>query len=324
MAAKIEWRQATLRATTDLTADIRLFEIVPEGDFVVPAPGSHVNVTVQIDGRADARSYSTVGPCDDGAWRIAVKRLPESRGGSAYMFTLRAGARMTVSTPGNHFPLAAGRPEYLLVAGGIGITPIYTMALALAKAGARFRVLYAARRDEDLALADRLAEIVGDRLETFVDERGQSIDIGAEIDRLAPLGELYLCGPIGLMEAVKRAWAKAGRPVAQLRFETFGASGRFATVPFTVAIPRLGKTIEVPANRSLLDALEGAGVAMIHDCRRGECGLCALPILGADGIVDHRDVFFSDEEKAGNAKLCTCVSRLAGGTLTLDTADRAA
>jgi vanillate O-demethylase ferredoxin subunit len=95
-------------------------------------------------------------------------------------------------------------------------------------------------------------------------------------------------------------------------------------VPFTVEIPRLGKTIEVPANRSLLDALESAGVAMIHDCRRGECGLCALPILGADGIVDHRDVFFSDEEKADNAKLCTCVSRLAGGTLTLDTADRAA
>ena len=324
MAARIEWRQATLRATTDLAPDIRMFEIMPEGDFVVPAPGSHLNVTVHIDGRADARSYSTVGPCDDGAWRIAVKRLPESRGGSAYMFTLKAGARMTVSTPGNHFPLATGRPQYLLIAGGIGITPIYSMVLALAKAGADYRVLYAVRRPEDLALADRLAAVAGDRLQTFVDGLGQSIDIAAEIDALSPQGALYLCGPIGLMEAVKRAWAAAGRPVAQLRFETFGASGRFATVPFTVEIPRLGKTIEVPANRSLLEALEGAGVAMIHDCRRGECGLCALPILEADGIVDHRDVFFSDEEKADNAKLCTCVSRLAGGTLTLDTADRAA
>jgi vanillate O-demethylase ferredoxin subunit len=324
VAARIEWRQATLRATSDLTPDIRLFEIVPEGAFVVPTPGSHVNVSVQIDGRADARSYSTVGPCDDGAWRIAVKRLPESRGGSAYMFTLKPGARMIVSTPGNHFPLALGRTRYLLVAGGIGITPIYSMALALAKSGADFRVLYAARRDADLALADRLREAVGSRLETRVDDAGQSIDIAREIERLGPDGELYLCGPIGLMEAVKRGWAAAGRPVAQLRFETFGASGRFATVPFRVEIPRLGKTIEVPANRSLLEALEGAGVAMIHDCRRGECGLCALPILATDGIVDHRDVFFSDEEKAANAKLCTCVSRLAGGTLTLDTADRVA
>lgn len=324
MAAKIEWRQAKLRSTIDLAPDIRLFEIVPEGAFVVPAPGSHVNVTVQVEGRADARSYSTVGPCDDGAWRIAVKRLPESRGGSAYMFTLKPGARMTVSTPGNHFPLATGRPQCLLIAGGIGITPIYSMALALARTDADFRVLYAARRDADLALADRLRAVVGERLQTVVDERGQSIDIAGEIGRLAPEGELYLCGPIGLMEAVKRTWAAAGRPVAQLRFETFGASGRFATVPFTVEIPRLGKRIEVPANRSLLEALEGAGVAMIHDCRRGECGLCALPILDTDGIVDHRDVFFSDEEKADNAKLCTCVSRLAGGTLTLDTADRVA
>jgi ferredoxin-NADP reductase len=324
VAERIEWRQATVRATRDLAPDVRLFEIVPEGTFVVPTPGSHINVTVQIDGRADARSYSTVGFCEDGAYRIAVKRLPESRGGSAYMFGLKPGARLVVSTPGNHFPLAMGRPRYLLLAGGIGITPIYSMALALARAGADLRVLYAVRHARDLALADPLREAIGERLETFVDALGQSIDVAGEIDRLPAEGELYLCGPIGLMEAVKRAWAAAGRPAAQLRFETFGASGRFATVPFTVAIPRLGKTIAVPANRSLLEALEAAGVAMIHDCRRGECGLCALPILDADGIVDHRDVFFSDEEKAANAKLCTCVSRLAGGTLTLDTADRAA
>ena len=74
----------------------------------------------------------------------------------------------------------------------------------------------------------------------------------------------------------------------------------------------------------MLDALEAAGIAMISDCRRGECGLCALHILDVDGIVDHRDVFFSDEEKAANSKLCTCVSRVAGGSITIDTADRAA
>jgi vanillate O-demethylase ferredoxin subunit len=91
-----------------------------------------------------------------------------------------------------------------------------------------------------------------------------------------------------------------------------------------VKIPRLGRTIEVPPNRTLLEALEQAGVDMIFDCRRGECGLCALSIVEVEGIVDHRDVFFSDEEKAANAKLCTCVSRVAGGSITIDTADRAA
>ena len=324
MAVILDWRPARIRATRDLTADIRLFEIEPEGAFVAPKPGGHVNVTVQVAGRPDVRSYSTVGPCADGAYRIAVKRLPESRGGSEYLWTLAPGARISVSTPGNQFPLSAGRPGYTLLAGGIGITPIYGMALALAEAGADFRVVYAARRRADLALADDLAKRIGARLALVLDEEGGRVDIPAEIARLPPGGELYVCGPIGMLEAAKRAWAASGRPVDGLRFETFGNSGRFATQPFQVHIPRLGLVVDVPANRSMLEALEGAGVAMIYDCRRGECGLCALDIIEARGPVDHRDVFFSDEEKVLGAKLCTCVSRVAGGAIVVDTADRAA
>ena len=94
------------------------------------------------------------------------------------------------------------------------------------------------------------------------------------------------------------------------------------SVPFVVRIPRLGKEIAVDANETMLEALEEANVGMIFDCRRGECGLCALPILAVDGIVDHRDVFFSDDEKAADAKLCTCVSRVYGASITVDTADR--
>lgn len=322
MAGPIEWRSARLRATRDLTGDIRLFEIEPAGGFVPPAPGSHLNLTVQIDGRPATRSYTIVGPCLDGVYRIAVKRLPESRGGSRYLWGLAPGARLAISTPGNHFPLARGRPHYLLVAGGIGITPIYSMALALAEAGADLRLLYGVRRREDLAFADELVAALNDRLEIFVGQEGGRIDLTAAFAQLPEGGEAYVCGPIPLLEEAKRAWSAAGRPVAGLRFETFGNSGRFATMPFTVRVPRLGLEIPVPSDRTLLEALEAAGVAMIHDCRRGECGLCALPILAAEGIVDHRDVFFSDEEKAANAKLCTCVSRLAGGTLILDTPDR--
>jgi len=324
MAETIEWRAARLAAARDLTPDIRLIEIETDGTFVPPAPGSHINVAVQIGERADRRSYSVVGPCQDGRYRIAVKRLPESRGGSAYMWSLAPGARLTVSTPGNHFALSPHRPDYLLVAGGIGITPIYSMALALQEAGVPFRVLYGARGRADLALADDLAERIGGRLECFVSDEGRRIGFAAEIERLAPGGELYVCGPIGMLEDAKSAWAASGRPVGGLRFETFGSSGRFATKGFTVRIPRLGREIDVPANASMLDALEAAGVEMISDCRRGECGLCALTILDKDGIVDHRDVFFSDEEKASDAKLCTCVSRVAGGSITVDTADRMA
>jgi vanillate O-demethylase ferredoxin subunit len=324
MAERIEWRSGRLVAVRDLTSDIRLFEIEPAGEFVVPTPGSHINVTVQIGERPDVRSYSIVGPCPDGLYRIAVKRLSDSRGGSVYMWTLAPGARLSISTPGNHFELGRGRQEYLLLAGGIGITPIYTMALALVEAGARFRVLYAARRRQDLALADDLRAHIGDRLHTFVDEDGERIDLAGEIGRLLPEGELYVCGPIGMLEAAKRAWAESGRPVDKLRFETFGNSGRFASEPFQVKIPRLGRVVEVPQNQTMLDALQEAGIDMIFDCRRGECGLCALDILETEGLVDHRDVFFSDDEKAANRKLCTCVSRVVGGSITVDTADRAA
>jgi ferredoxin-NADP reductase len=322
MAEAIEWRSARLRATRDLSPDIRMFEIEPAGEFVAPTPGSHFNIGVHIKGRPDVRNYSAVGLGKDGIYRIAVKRLPHSRGGSAYMWSLAAGAQLKISTPGNHFELNRGRPEYLLLAGGIGITPIFTMTLALAEAGANFRLLYAARRRQDLALADELRDRIGIRLELFVSEEEKRVDLAAEIARLCPDGELYVCGPIGMLEHAKREWQRSGRPVDYLRFETFGNSGRFDSEPFKVKVPRLGLEIDVPANQTMLDALEGAGVDMIFDCKRGECGLCALPIVETDGIVDHRDVFFSDEEKAANTKLCTCVSRVVGGSITVDTSDR--
>ncbi len=324
MPAPLDWRRARLAATRDLTPDIRLFEIAPEGDVVLPTPGSHVQIGVLVDGRADTRSYSVVGPANDGLYRVAVKLLPTSRGGSRYMWGLEPGAHLTIATPRNHFELVLGRSHYALVAGGIGITPIQSMAHALAGSGAEVSLFYAARRRADLAFADELGTLLGDRLRLFVAEEGERLDMEAIVGGVPDGGDLYLCGPIGLMEAGKRAWSRAGRPVANLRFETFGTGGRHATLPFTVRIPRLGLEIPVPANRTMLDALEAAGVAMIHDCRRGECGLCTVRILDVAGPVDHRDVFFSEEEKAANGKLCTCVSRLPGGVLTIDTADRAA
>ena len=202
-----------VRATRDLGPDIRSIEIAPASGFVPPSPGSHVNVGVLIGDRPDTRSYSIVGPCADGVYRIAVKRLKESRGGSAYMWTLAAGARLSVSAPANHFELSLGRPEYLLLAGGIGITPVFTHALALARAGASFRLLYACRGRRDAALARELAEAIGDRLRLLVGEDGARVDIPAEIAKLHPQGEFYVCGPIGMLEDAKRAWAASGRPV---------------------------------------------------------------------------------------------------------------
>lgn len=317
-----DWRNAQLRAITDLTNDVRLFEIAPEGAFIAPAPGGHINVMVWIDGRSVVRSYSVFGPVNDGVYRLAIKRLPDSRGGSAYMWTLQPGARLSIAGPANHFELRRGRPEYLLVAGGIGITPIYAMAQALVAAGEKLRLLYACRTTADFALAGQLRALLGDRLELFASAQGQRLDIAAAMTTLAPDGEMYVCGPIAMLEEARSVWRASGRPVDHLRFETFGNSGRYPSAPFTVHLPHLNRTVQVAKNQTLLEGLEAAGIDAMFDCRRGECGLCAVNIIAMDGVIDHRDVFFSEEEKAQGHKLCACVSRMAGGSVTIDTGER--
>lgn len=277
-----------------------------------------------LDGLPDLRSYSLIGErAVDGAYRIAVKRLPESRGGSAWIHTLVAGDQVEVSRPHSHFELSHRRPEYLLVAGGIGITPLVGMAEVLDRTGANLRLLYAARTAAQHVFASELTELLGDRLELFADERGELLDFAAEIERLHPAGELYLCGPPPLRDAAQRAWQNAGRPAGGLRFETFGTSGRFPTEPFVVRVRDHGnQEVAVPADRTLLTALKLAGVDVMADCLRGECGLCAVRVLDHEGPLDHRDVFLADDEQEEGAALCACVSRAAGGTVTIDTGFR--
>jgi ferredoxin len=132
---------------------------------------------------------------------------------------------------------------------------------------------------------------------------------------------MYVCGPVPLLDAARHAWEASGRPAAGLRYETFGNSGRFAPQAFHVRIPRHALDITVPADCSLLDALERAGVEAVFDCRRGECGLCTLDVLALDGEIDHRDVFLSAHEKQRNTRLCACVSRVVG-SVTLDSSYR--
>jgi ferredoxin-NADP reductase len=321
MPARNEYRPARVVGLRDLTPDIREIEIAPEGAIEAAAPGAHLKIALQLDGRADTRSYSIVETSARG-YAIAVKRLAESRGGSAYMHALAVGARLEVGGPHNHFAVHPGRPDYLLIAGGIGVTPILPHARALARTSAKFRVVYGARTQADLAYAEAIKSAVGERLETFISAEGRRIDLAAEFEKLSPEGEAYVCGPISMLEAAKREWRAAGRRMDMLRFETFGASGAWPTTAFRMKIPRLDRDLFVPAGKSMLQALEDAGIAMIFDCRKGECGLCALNILEVDGVVDHRDVFFNEEEKAANDRICTCVSRVYGRSITIDTSDR--
>jgi len=297
-------------------------EFAPNHGEPVWSPGSHIDVGVVIDGRADTRSYSLVGEPDAGCYRVAVKREEWARGGSRFMWSLKAGSRLSVSAPKNLFELQVGRPEYLLVAGGIGITPIVGMAQTLARRSEKFRLLYCGRSRGEMAFLPELSERLGDRLEIFATDEGRRLNIAEAITGLGADTELYLCGPIRLLDAARQAWAAAGRPAASLRYETFANSGRHAPEQFWVRVPGRSVEIVVPENKAMLDALNEAGVEVMWDCLRGECGLCAVDIVEVVGAVDHRDVFLSDHQKQKNAKLCTCVSRAVGGGVVIDTGYR--
>jgi len=327
MIVNTEFSEAVVESLHDVTPTVRELRIRPIAHKPVPHdPGAHLQVQILVAGvlgqpQVQTRHYSLVGEPDGEHYRIAVKRQDDGRGGSLAMWRLAAGDRLVVSAPQNHFPLDTRAPDYLLVAGGIGITPMVMMAQRLAARGAPVRMIYSARSAAELAFAEELKPVLGDRLGLHAGDRGEHADLAAAIDGLADGGLLYTCGPVPMLDAIKLAWSRAGRPQQDLRFETFGSGGSHAAQEFAVHVPRHGLQITVPVGSSLLETLEHHGIEAVSDCRRGECGLCTLDVLSLDGEIDHRDVFLSDEEKHSNTRICACVSRVVG-SITLDTSYR--
>ncbi len=322
MRAEQQWTTARVRAIHEPAEDVRLLELEPAQRATSCPPGSHLDVELTIDGRPSVRSYSVIGAApQDGAWRIAVRRVADSRGGSRLMWSLAPGATVRITRPTSHFELGFGRPEYVLVAGGIGITPLLGMAQVLTRTKHRLRLLYAARKRSQMPFLAELRAMLGERLEVYVDEEGARIDLAAEIGRLHPEGEMYVCGPVQMMEAARELWRRSGRPMPCLRFETFGSSGHTRLQPFTVTVRDHGRSILVERERTLLEALQQAGLEIAYDCLRGECGLCQVTVIGHAGPLDHRDVFLSEAQKREGDRLCACVSR-GTGAMTIDTGYR--
>ena len=313
------WMQCTVAAVRDVTPCIREFVLLPDNvDITSAAIGSHIQVGLTIGGQRDTRCYSLVGAFDPAAYRIAVRLAPDSRGGSRAMWQLAPGARLAVSNPTSLFEIDWTRKNYCLIAGGIGITPMLGIAAALARKPVDVAMHYAVRSRQDAAYLDELVTLLGDRLSVHASDAGQRLDIEATFASLPRSAMAIMCGPMRMLEAARKNWAAAGRPASDLRFETFGSSGLLPTESFRVRVKDTGAEIEVPQSRSMLAALNDAGFEVISDCQRGECGVCAIDVTAIDGEIDHRDVFFSDEQKHDNRKICPCVSR-ARGTVTVDT-----
>ena len=317
-----QWSWCTVEAIRDVTPDIREFRLRPDGGVAPYPAGSHLNVAVLIDGQPARRSYSLVGDRDPHSYRIAVRLAPDSRGGSRAMWSLKPGARIEISNPTSLLDIDWNRQNYCLIAGGIGITPITGIASALHRRNIDLALHYAVKSRGDAAYLDEFSSVLDDRLVVHASDEGERIDLDATFRALPSDAIAIMCGPMRMLEAARRAWNDAGRcsrrsALRDLRLQRPAADGGIPCAPE-------GHRTElvVSPNSSMLDVLNDAGFEVISDCQRGECGVCAVDVIAVDGEIDHRDVFFSDQQKQGNRKICPCVSR-AVGVVTIDTLYRA-
>jgi len=320
--AKPDWRRCIVVESEPVTDQARRITLERPVALGRPAePGSHVDVRVRLgeDEHAptDVRSYSVVESDATGQrLTVTVALAAHSRGGSAFMHRLRVGDPIEATRPLQDFPLVPGADRYILLAGGIGVTALVGMGRALARAGADYRFVFVGRSRSAMAYVDRLLAEHGERLRLHVDDEGSPLEVQTLVDEIVARpgrSELLMCGPVRLMDAVRRAWSNAGLPPTDLRFETFGNSGWYDAEAFDVAVPELGVTARVSADQTMLDALSAAGAEVMWDCRKGECGLCMMAVSGLTGELDHRDVFLSDRQKAVGDRVCACVSRVVAG-----------
>ncbi|GAA1540336.1 vanillate O-demethylase ferredoxin subunit [Microbacterium ginsengiterrae] len=305
----LAWQFATVVECAPVTDRIRRIVLAPDDPQRID-PGAHVEVRMRIGAEPTTRSYSIAEVADDGSFALCIHRSDVSRGGAAVMHALRPGDRVEATHPLQDFPFSYGGRSYAFLAGGVGITALRGMMTAARTTGKDYRIAYCGRSRTQMAYLDALTAEHGDRLQAHVRDEGTSIDVRAFVAALEDDVELYMCGPIRLMDAVRRAWDDAGRPPANLRFETFGNSGWFQPEPFLVRIPASGIECVVSPTQTLLEALEGAGADAMFDCRKGECGICEARVVGLDGDIDHRDVFYSERQRDAKSKLCPCVSRV--------------
>ena len=309
-----KWREAE---------DIVCFELAdPEGRELPPfTAGSHLDVEIA---EGLVRQYSLCNaPTGRDRYQIGVLREARSRGGSVAMIdTVEEGASIRVSEPRNHFALEPAADYSVLIAGGIGITPILCMAERLSNIGEPFELHYAARTPARAAFHLRIAAApFAGRTSFHFDDgpSGQTLNLEALLAEPKPGAHLYVCGPPGLIEATLGVARAKGWPEASVHREFFAPVGQTASADdgaFQVRLASDGRTFTVPAGSTIVRVLAEAGVDVMTSCEQGVCGACVTRVL--EGAPDHRDVFLTPDEQAAGDQMTVCCSRAKTPLLVLD------
>lgn len=304
--------------------DICSFELVAADGGTLPAFEAGAHLDVQLGGNL-SRQYSLCNaPGETQRYQIAVLRDPASRGGSAAMHdAVQEGQLLQVSAPKNHFALAHGPDvkRHLLLAGGIGVTPLLAMAEQLSAKGADFSMHYCTRSSERTAFAKRIAASpFASCVHHHFDDgaSAQKLDLAALLAAPEAGVHLYVCGPRGFMDAVLSTARAQGWPEGQLHYEFFSAEVVHADsdASFEVKIASTGKVIRVAKELSVTQALAAAGFDILTSCEQGVCGTCLTKVL--DGIPDHKDSYLTPEERTANDQFLPCCSRSKSAMLVLD------
>jgi vanillate monooxygenase ferredoxin subunit len=300
---------------------IAAFELARADGAPLPAFSAGSHIDVQVPGGL-TRQYSL---CNDSLeqhrYRIAVLRDAASRGGSVAMHdAVQEGDTLHISAPRNHFPLHHGERS-LLLAGGIGVTPLLCMAQRLASIGADFELHYCTRSPERTAFRHEIAASpFAGRVHFHFDDGppAQKLQLDPLLATPGPGTHLYVCGPAGFIAHVTDFAKTRGWPTEQVHLEYFAAAPQdhSADGPFEVKIASSGRSYPVAAGQSVVQALREHGIEIMTSCEQGVCGTCITRVL--DGVPDHRDLYFTDEEKAMNDQFTPCCSRAASPTLVLD------
>jgi len=314
---QVRVRSITWEAEGILSFDLR--PMPPRHELPPFTAGSHIDVHLP---NGMIRSYSLLGSQDERQrYLIGVNKDADSRGGSRYMHeTLRAGDALTISAPRNNFALDESAPHSVFIAGGIGITPLWSMVRRLHALGRPWHLHYAARTRQNAAFVDALqalrAEGAGELHLSFDREPGgRMLDLPGIVAALPPDAHVYCCGPLPMLDAFEQATAALSPE--RVHVEYFAARESADTAGgYSVELARSGRVIAVEPGHTILDSLRDAGIEPPYSCCEGVCGTCEVRVL--EGVPDHRDLVLSNAEKAANDRMMICCSGSRSARLVLD------
>jgi vanillate O-demethylase ferredoxin subunit len=302
--------------------EICSFMLVPMDENPLPNFSAGAHIDVRLPG-GPTRQYSLCNaPDDNQGYLISVLRDPLSRGGSSRLHdVVETGDVLTISPPRNHFPLNHAASHSLLLAGGIGVTPILCMAERLSQAKASFEMHYCTRSRRRTAFLQRIAiSSFASQVNFYFDEESEShrLDLVARLANQDNATHLYVCGPKGFMDAVLNTAREKGWPEERLHYEFFAPPERQtdSDTCFEVQIASTGEVIAVDESESVVQALARSGIMIETSCEQGVCGSCLTRLI--DGEPEHLDVYLSAAERAANDQFLPCCSRAKSTRLVLD------